>query len=245
MFEFISIVCWSMRRPLPCLSSSSIVGGDEFACVRWCQKAQTVRTKEKTEERKGKLRMKRPSSELEQSFIWRNYISFLKQCKIYIGKWNENISVQLKPLSAGIGKASGQEIPLLFRCESPIKSRKKEGVVSIALLKDPGFSEQNYIAFVDRWWSLSFKLVWRWTHSAHFPSVINGVDLVNFLILLYWAITCQRMPDQISVSEFLSETTEDYNSPTTSSFTTRLQSCRNTVNVLEEVRPLRPFHHGF
>uniref|UniRef100_A0A672NYB9 Arf-GAP with SH3 domain, ANK repeat and PH domain-containing protein 1-like n=1 Tax=Sinocyclocheilus grahami TaxID=75366 RepID=A0A672NYB9_SINGR len=42
------------------------------------------------------------------------------------------------------------------------------------------------------------------------------------------------MPDQISVSEFLSETTEDYNSPTTSSFTTRLQSCRNTVTVLEE-----------
>ncbi|KAK1786822.1 hypothetical protein P4O66_017002 [Electrophorus voltai] len=44
------------------------------------------------------------------------------------------------------------------------------------------------------------------------------------------------MPDQISVSEFLSETTEDYNSPTTSSFTTRLQSCRNTVSVLEEWR---------
>ncbi|XP_062849937.1 arf-GAP with SH3 domain, ANK repeat and PH domain-containing protein 1a [Trichomycterus rosablanca] len=43
-----------------------------------------------------------------------------------------------------------------------------------------------------------------------------------------------RMPDQISVSEFLSETTEDYNSPTTSSFTTRLQNCRNTVSVLEE-----------
>uniref|UniRef100_A0AAR2LJ05 ArfGAP with SH3 domain, ankyrin repeat and PH domain 1b n=1 Tax=Pygocentrus nattereri TaxID=42514 RepID=A0AAR2LJ05_PYGNA len=42
------------------------------------------------------------------------------------------------------------------------------------------------------------------------------------------------MPDQISVSEFLAETTEDYNSPTTSSFTTRLQSCRNTVSVLEE-----------
>uniref|UniRef100_A0A8C7NBG5 ArfGAP with SH3 domain, ankyrin repeat and PH domain 1a n=1 Tax=Oncorhynchus kisutch TaxID=8019 RepID=A0A8C7NBG5_ONCKI len=47
------------------------------------------------------------------------------------------------------------------------------------------------------------------------------------------------MPDQISVSEFLSETTEDYNSPTTSSFTTRLQSCKNTVNVLEEVRPCK------
>uniref|UniRef100_A0A3Q3S0L9 ArfGAP with SH3 domain, ankyrin repeat and PH domain 1b n=1 Tax=Mastacembelus armatus TaxID=205130 RepID=A0A3Q3S0L9_9TELE len=47
-------------------------------------------------------------------------------------------------------------------------------------------------------------------------------------------ISKYKMPDQISVSEFLSETTEDYNSPTTSSFTTRLQSCRNTVNVLEE-----------
>uniref|UniRef100_A0A3B4EFA4 ArfGAP with SH3 domain, ankyrin repeat and PH domain 1b n=1 Tax=Pygocentrus nattereri TaxID=42514 RepID=A0A3B4EFA4_PYGNA len=44
----------------------------------------------------------------------------------------------------------------------------------------------------------------------------------------------RAMPDQISVSEFLAETTEDYNSPTTSSFTTRLQSCRNTVSVLEE-----------
>ncbi|XP_049621516.1 arf-GAP with SH3 domain, ANK repeat and PH domain-containing protein 1 isoform X2 [Suncus etruscus] len=42
------------------------------------------------------------------------------------------------------------------------------------------------------------------------------------------------MPDQISVSEFLAETTEDYNSPTTSSFTTRLHNCRNTVAQLEE-----------
>lgn len=43
------------------------------------------------------------------------------------------------------------------------------------------------------------------------------------------------MPDQISVSEFIAETTEDYNSPTTSSFTTRLHNCRNTVTLLEEV----------
>ncbi|XP_074543942.1 arf-GAP with SH3 domain, ANK repeat and PH domain-containing protein 1a [Halichoeres trimaculatus] len=42
------------------------------------------------------------------------------------------------------------------------------------------------------------------------------------------------MPDQISVCGFLSETTEDYNSPITSSFSTRLQSCRNTVSILEE-----------
>ncbi|XP_054947228.1 uncharacterized protein [Physeter macrocephalus] len=47
-----------------------------------------------------------------------------------------------------------------------------------------------------------------------------------------------RMPDQISVSEFIAETTEDYNSPTTSSFTTRLHNCRNTVTLLEEV----PWH---
>uniref|UniRef100_A0A8C0JF27 ArfGAP with SH3 domain, ankyrin repeat and PH domain 1 n=1 Tax=Chelonoidis abingdonii TaxID=106734 RepID=A0A8C0JF27_CHEAB len=44
------------------------------------------------------------------------------------------------------------------------------------------------------------------------------------------------MPDQITVPEFIAETTEDYNSPTTSSFTTRLQNCRNTVTLLEEVK---------
>lgn len=43
------------------------------------------------------------------------------------------------------------------------------------------------------------------------------------------------MPDQISVSEFIAETTEDYSSLTTSSFTTRLHNCRNTVTLLEEV----------
>uniref|UniRef100_A0A8C9EZQ8 Uncharacterized protein n=1 Tax=Pavo cristatus TaxID=9049 RepID=A0A8C9EZQ8_PAVCR len=48
------------------------------------------------------------------------------------------------------------------------------------------------------------------------------------------------MPDQITVSEFIAETTEDYNSPTTSSFTTRLQNCRNTVTLLEEVRSALP-----
>ncbi|KAM3841004.1 arf-GAP with SH3 domain, ANK repeat and PH domain-containing protein 1 isoform 3-T3 [Vipera latastei] len=42
------------------------------------------------------------------------------------------------------------------------------------------------------------------------------------------------MPDQITVSEFIAETTEDYNSPTTSSFTTRLLNCRNTITLLEE-----------
>lgn len=48
------------------------------------------------------------------------------------------------------------------------------------------------------------------------------------------------MSDRISVSDFVSETTEDYNSPTTSSFSTRLQSCRSTVSLLEEVGSLCP-----
>ncbi|XP_077166539.1 arf-GAP with SH3 domain, ANK repeat and PH domain-containing protein 2 isoform X2 [Paroedura picta] len=42
------------------------------------------------------------------------------------------------------------------------------------------------------------------------------------------------MPDQISVSEFVSETNEDYKSPTASNFTTRLAQCRNTVAAIEE-----------
>ncbi|KAM5286177.1 arf-GAP with SH3 domain, ANK repeat and PH domain-containing protein 1-like [Hipposideros larvatus] len=43
-----------------------------------------------------------------------------------------------------------------------------------------------------------------------------------------------RRPDQISVSEFIAETTEDCRSPTTSSFTTHMQSCKNTITLLEE-----------
>ncbi|XP_060545270.1 arf-GAP with SH3 domain, ANK repeat and PH domain-containing protein 2 isoform X2 [Pantherophis guttatus] len=42
------------------------------------------------------------------------------------------------------------------------------------------------------------------------------------------------MPDQISVSEFVSETNEDYKSPTASNFTTRMVQCRNTVTAIEE-----------
>ncbi|XP_026196870.1 arf-GAP with SH3 domain, ANK repeat and PH domain-containing protein 2b isoform X2 [Anabas testudineus] len=43
------------------------------------------------------------------------------------------------------------------------------------------------------------------------------------------------MPEQISVSEFIAETNEDYKAPTTSSFTTRMSHCRNAVAALEEV----------
>ncbi|KAL0978833.1 hypothetical protein UPYG_G00176300 [Umbra pygmaea] len=42
------------------------------------------------------------------------------------------------------------------------------------------------------------------------------------------------MPEFISVDGFIAETLEDYSSPTTSSFTTKMSSCRNTVNHIEE-----------
>ncbi|XP_072313481.1 arf-GAP with SH3 domain, ANK repeat and PH domain-containing protein 2a isoform X2 [Eucyclogobius newberryi] len=42
------------------------------------------------------------------------------------------------------------------------------------------------------------------------------------------------MPEQITVSEFVAETNEDYKSPTASNFTTRMSHCRNTVASLEE-----------
>ena len=44
------------------------------------------------------------------------------------------------------------------------------------------------------------------------------------------------MPEQISVSDFIEETWDDYNSPTTSSFVSRISQCRNVVTNLEEVR---------
>ncbi|XP_070698192.1 arf-GAP with SH3 domain, ANK repeat and PH domain-containing protein 2 [Pempheris klunzingeri] len=42
------------------------------------------------------------------------------------------------------------------------------------------------------------------------------------------------MPECVSVSEFLQEVHEDWSSPTTSSFTSKMISCRNTVYLLEE-----------
>ncbi|XP_036013476.1 uncharacterized protein LOC668525 isoform X2 [Mus musculus] len=48
------------------------------------------------------------------------------------------------------------------------------------------------------------------------------------------------MPDQISVSEFVAETHEDYKAPTASSFTTRTAQCRDTVAAIEEVN-YQPF----
>lgn len=44
------------------------------------------------------------------------------------------------------------------------------------------------------------------------------------------------MPDQLTVSEFMDITNEDYKAPTTSVFCTRMTHCRNTVAALEEVR---------
>ncbi|XP_070815037.1 arf-GAP with SH3 domain, ANK repeat and PH domain-containing protein 2 [Chaetodon trifascialis] len=43
------------------------------------------------------------------------------------------------------------------------------------------------------------------------------------------------MPECMSVPDFLEEVQEDWSSPTTSSFTSKMISCRNTVYLLEEV----------
>lgn len=47
--------------------------------------------------------------------------------------------------------------------------------------------------------------------------------------------TAASMPGLIGVSEFLEETREDYNSPTTSTFVSRMVQCRQTIAALEEV----------
>ena len=43
------------------------------------------------------------------------------------------------------------------------------------------------------------------------------------------------MPGVIAVSDFVRETKEDFNSPTTSSFVHRIPQCKETVAKLEEV----------
>nr|CAD7589558.1 unnamed protein product [Timema genevievae] len=44
-----------------------------------------------------------------------------------------------------------------------------------------------------------------------------------------------KMPGLIHVNEFVEETREDYNSPTTSTFVSRMPQCRQTITSLEEV----------
>ncbi|RWS23306.1 hypothetical protein B4U80_10078 [Leptotrombidium deliense] len=39
----------------------------------------------------------------------------------------------------------------------------------------------------------------------------------------------------MSVNEFLAETREDFNSPTTSTFVSKMANCKHTVGSLEEV----------
>lgn len=56
-------------------------------------------------------------------------------------------------------------------------------------------------------------------------------------ILIYFCIESSwNMPTLIGVSEFVEETRDDYNSPITSTFVSRMQQCRNTITTLEEVR---------
>lgn len=43
------------------------------------------------------------------------------------------------------------------------------------------------------------------------------------------------MPALIGVNEFVDETRDDYNSPTTSTFVSRMGQCRHTIAALEEV----------
>jgi Arf-GAP/SH3 domain/ANK repeat/PH domain-containing protein len=43
------------------------------------------------------------------------------------------------------------------------------------------------------------------------------------------------MPEGISVADFIEQTWEDFNSPTTSTFDKKMTKCRNTVAQIEEV----------
>lgn len=47
----------------------------------------------------------------------------------------------------------------------------------------------------------------------------------------------------IGVNEFIEETREDYNSPTTSTFVSRMGQCRQTIATLEEVIIIRPSNY--
>ena len=49
------------------------------------------------------------------------------------------------------------------------------------------------------------------------------------------------MPGLIGVGEFIKETTDDFNSPTTSSFVDRMPQFKEAVNLFEEVILLKNY----
>lgn len=73
---------------------------------------------------------------------------------------------------------------------------------------------------------------------ASFSGLFSAEGGIVFIFVLFYSLLLTMPADQISVTEFVAETNEDYKAPTTSSFTTRMSHCRNTVGALEEVGAL-------
>lgn len=49
------------------------------------------------------------------------------------------------------------------------------------------------------------------------------------------------MPGLIGISEFVDEAVDDYNSPTTSTFVSKMAQCRQTISGLEDVSSAKSF----
>lgn len=56
---------------------------------------------------------------------------------------------------------------------------------------------------------------------------IFGKEIIKYNIF--------NMPGLIGISEFVDETMDDYNSPTTSTFVAKMPQCRQTVSGYEDV----------
>ena len=52
------------------------------------------------------------------------------------------------------------------------------------------------------------------------------------------------MPGLITIPEFVRETRDDFNSPTTSTFGNRIGQCRETINKYDEVCKSSNFFHA-
>jgi len=63
----------------------------------------------------------------------------------------------------------------------------------------------------------------------------TNVNLLECQSVDIWHWVKSSMVDQISVIDFLTETKDDINSPTTSIFTSKMTLCRATIAALEEV----------
>lgn len=91
--------------------------------------------------------------------------------------------------------------------------------------------EENWKETRTAIFSFLSSITWNWKFKTY-----AHIHIWPFNV--YWRNTHRngkKMPGLIGISEFVDEAIDDYNSPTTSTFVSKMAQCRQTISGLEDV----------